>query len=71
MYILHLSYYDFHPFLSVDIVPKTKKMMKSAAAVVNDLMPQPRLLDNHRVRAKNLGLECCLDFDDDVVCQTR
>jgi hypothetical protein len=44
-----------NPLLSVDIVPKTKKMMKSAAAVVlNDLMPQPRVL-------------CCVNVDDDDI----
>jgi hypothetical protein len=55
-----------NPLLGVDIVPKTKRMLKSAAAVVlNDLMPQPRILGNQRVRAKNLGLECWVDVDDD------
>jgi hypothetical protein len=27
--------------------------------------PQPRILDNHRARAKNLRLECLVDVDDD------
>jgi hypothetical protein len=40
-------------------------MMKSDAAVIlSALMPQPRILDNHRARADNLRLQCLVDDDD-------
>jgi len=55
-----------NPYLTRDIVPKTKTLMKSDAAVIlSALMPQPRILDNHRVRAKNLRLKCLVDDDDE------
>ena len=44
-----------NPIINRDIVPKTKILMKSAAAaVLNDLMPQPRVL-------------CCVNVDDDDI----
>jgi hypothetical protein len=55
-----------NPIINRDIVPKTKKVMNSAAAaVLNDLMPQPRVLDNQRVRAKNHKLQCIIEEDTD------
>jgi hypothetical protein len=53
-----------NPYLTRDIVPKTKTLMASDAAVIlSALMPQPRILDNHRARAENLRLKCLVDDD--------